>query len=61
MTSVTYGNKTISYSLNRADRKTLAITVKPDMSVVVSAPHAAEQSVDKDRRDTENHAPLKRD
>lgn len=43
MTSVTYGNKTISYSLNRADRKTLAITVKPDMSVVVSAPHAAEQ------------------
>ncbi len=43
MSSVTYGSRTISYSLNRADRKTLAITVKPDMSVVVSAPHAAEQ------------------
>jgi predicted metal-dependent hydrolase len=43
MTSVTYGKQTITYSLNRADRKTLAITVKPDMSVVVTAPHSAEQ------------------
>ncbi len=43
MTSVTYGKQTISYRLHRADRKTLAITVKPDMSVVVSAPHTAEQ------------------
>ena len=43
MTSITFGNRTISYALHRADRKTLAITVKPDLSVVVSAPHSAEQ------------------
>ena len=43
MTSITSGNRTISYSLHRTDRKTLAITVKPDKSVVVSAPHTAEE------------------
>ena len=43
MNTVTYGSRTISYSLRRAARKTLAITVKPDMSVTVTAPEAAEQ------------------
>jgi predicted metal-dependent hydrolase len=43
MTSIPYGKQTISYALDRVDRKTLAITVKPDLSVVVSAPHSAEQ------------------
>ena len=43
MTSVTHGKQTINYALNRTDRKTLAITVKPNMSVVVSAPRSAEQ------------------
>lgn len=42
MNSILYGNNTISYALLRADRKTLAITVEPDMSVIVKAPLQAE-------------------
>jgi predicted metal-dependent hydrolase len=43
MKSIAYGTRTICYSLQRADRKTLAITVEPDMSVVVTAPQEAEE------------------
>ena len=36
--SVRWGNTTICYRFRHADRKTLAITVNPDLSVVVVAP-----------------------
>jgi predicted metal-dependent hydrolase len=45
MNSISFGTKTIAYTLLRADRKTLAISVEPDMSVVVSAPVEAECEV----------------
>ncbi len=36
--SIAYGGRTISFSLNRSWRNTMAIHVKPDMSVEVVAP-----------------------
>lgn len=42
MRTLTYGTKTIAYLLKRAERKTLSITVEPDLSVEIVAPHSAE-------------------
>jgi predicted metal-dependent hydrolase len=44
MRTITYGKRTIAYSLARANRKTLAITVEPDMRVHVKAPEGAEEA-----------------
>lgn len=41
MKSISYGGKSICYSLKRSNRKTLAITVEPDMRVLVTAPQLA--------------------
>ena len=40
--SVEYGRETISYRIRFAERETLAISVHPDRSVEVIAPHGAE-------------------
>ena len=40
--SVQYGDTTINYNLTYAQRKTLAITVHPDLSVTVKAPEATD-------------------
>lgn len=40
--SLDYGNSTIRYELNRAARKTLEISVHPDLSVTVTAPEDSE-------------------
>lgn len=39
---VAFGSDRIEFRLRRSKRKTLAITVQPDMSVVVTAPHGAD-------------------
>jgi hypothetical protein len=39
--AVTFGGRKIDFELRRTKRKTLAITVKPDTSVVVTAPNGA--------------------
>lgn len=39
---VQYGTTAIPFSLSRTDRRTLAITVEPDATVHVTAPHNAE-------------------
>lgn len=36
-----FGSKTIAYTLRYSDRKTLGITVTPEMEVIVTAPQAA--------------------
>src|SRR5919109_1594604 len=36
---IQYGTQTIDYQLERMPRKTLAISVHPDLSVIVKAPH----------------------
>lgn len=41
--SVTYGDERIEFTLSRRDRKTLAITVHPDLRVEVVAPMEAEE------------------
>jgi predicted metal-dependent hydrolase len=38
---VAFGNRSIEFRLKRTSRRTLAITVKPDASVVVTAPRGA--------------------
>lgn len=38
---ITYGNQTIDFELTYSDRKTLGITVNPDLSVQVKAPQNA--------------------
>lgn len=43
--TIQYGRKTIDYQLRYADRKTLAIDVHPDLSVVATAPHDADDAV----------------
>lgn len=42
--SVTYGDERIDFTLSRRDRKTLSITVHPDLRVEVVAPVAAGES-----------------
>lgn len=42
MKTFTYGARTIAYQLEHTDRKTLAITVQPDLRVQVRAPHGAD-------------------
>ena len=37
----TYGDYSYSYQLIRQDRKSLALTVKPDLGIVVKCPHQA--------------------
>ncbi len=44
MKSFIYGKQTIEYTLLQANRKTLAITVKPDLSVEVRAPEGSEET-----------------
>ena len=44
MKTLTYGSKTIPYTLKYANRKTLAITVEPDLRVGVTAPEGAEEA-----------------
>src|SRR5439155_17713930 len=39
---VAFGNERIEFRLRRSKRKTLGITVEPDMSVLVTAPRSAE-------------------
>ena len=39
---VTFGNRTIGFSLERRERKTMEIRVLPDMSVIVVAPTKAD-------------------
>jgi len=39
---VVFGSERIEFRLRRSKRKTLAITVRPDTSVLVTAPHGAE-------------------
>lgn len=41
MEELTYGSRTISFELTYTDRKTLGITVNPDLSVQVKAPRDA--------------------
>ncbi len=38
---VKFGDKRIGFRLRRSERRTLAITVQPDLGVVVTAPHKA--------------------
>jgi predicted metal-dependent hydrolase len=40
--SIQYGRKRIGYQLRYSDRRTLSIDVHPDLSVVATAPHGAE-------------------
>src|SRR5436309_9990172 len=40
--SVAFGNEKIDFRLRRSKRKTLGITVEPDMSVLVTAPRSAD-------------------
>src|SRR5882724_783093 len=40
--AVAFGNEKIEFCLRRANRKTLGITVEPDMSVSVTAPRGAD-------------------
>src|SRR5439155_26972662 len=40
--SVAFGNERIDFRLRRSKRKTLGITVEPDMSVLVTAPRSAD-------------------
>ena len=40
--AIFFGKEEIAFSLRRTDRKTLAITVRPDASVVVTAPKEAD-------------------
>src|SRR5207248_4828953 len=40
--SVAFGNENIEFRLRRSERKTLGITVEPDLSVSVTAPRNAE-------------------
>lgn len=42
--AVQYGRKRIKYQLRYSDRRTLAIDVHPDLSVVATAPHGAEDA-----------------
>lgn len=42
MESITYGNRQIGYELKYSNRKTLGITVYPDMNVIVTAPEKAD-------------------
>ena len=43
---IKYGSQQIEFQLKYSDRKTLGITVKPDLSVIVSAPsNASLQSI----------------
>jgi len=44
MRTFVYGKKTITYSLRRSARKTLAITVCPNLEVQVTAPQNAEEA-----------------
>jgi len=46
---VKYGTSVIQYSIDRADRKTLAIEVHPDLSVNVVAPYKASRSAIKEK------------
>jgi predicted metal-dependent hydrolase len=39
--AISFGKENIGFSLKRSDRRTLAITVRPDTSVVVTAPKKA--------------------
>src|SRR6266511_4640942 len=40
--TVSFGQETISFTLKRSTRKTLSITVNPDLSVVVTAPRGSD-------------------
>lgn len=44
MKTFRFGNKTIAYTLERRARKTLAITVRPDLRIYVRAPIDAEEA-----------------
>lgn len=43
--TIQYGRRRIEYQLRYADRKTLAIDVHPDLSVVATAPHDADDAI----------------
>ncbi len=45
MNTLLYGGRVIGYTVEYADRRTLAITVHPDMTVEVRAPRDAEEEV----------------
>lgn len=47
--AIQYGRKKINYDLSYSSRKTLAIDVNPDLSVVVTAPKDAADSVVKEK------------
>ena len=49
MHTIKYGRKTIDFRLARSNRKTLAIDVHPNLSVVVTAPKDAPDSVVKEK------------
>jgi len=42
MQTFIYGNYSYSYELIKQDRKSLALTVKPDMKIILKCPHNAE-------------------
>lgn len=42
--TITYGKHNIAYSIQRVDRKTMEISVEPDMSIIVKAPIGAKLS-----------------
>jgi predicted metal-dependent hydrolase len=47
VSEITFGAKAIAYTLQRADRRTLSITVNPDLSVLVRAPpDAAHEAIE---------------
>ncbi len=43
MRTFIYGNYSYSYELIKQDRKSLALTVKPDMGILLKCPHEIEE------------------